>query len=777
MFRSINKEAERIDAYEKVTGRVKYAADITFGNQLYAKTVYSSYPHAEITSIDPSEAEQVPGVVLIITAADVPGKNEMFGRFPVLAEREVKHIGDGVAVVAAETPEAAEEAAGKVKVAYRELPLAETAEDALAPGAVLVHEDAAGNIMENTHYPMYFGDVEKGFAEADVVLEQRYTTHYVDQAYIEPEAIIALPDYYRRGVEIHGCIQNPYSIRQNVAAVLNLKMSEVKVLQSTIGGSFGGKDESVMLMAARLSVIAVKTNRPVKMVLTREESFLESCKRHPCVSRYKVGAKKDGTLTAVEDIIYTVGGAYNNKAMFANWRGSVHAAGPYRVPHVKTDLYGVYTHTVYGGAYRGFSAPQIVFCNESLMDELAEELGLTPKEIRLKNCVRPGDQIATGQRLDPEKMPAPLYEMIEDVCKRAGFDAKWKQYREENKKPGTVKRGIGLAVTFRGTGLGGEGIDTADSRVTIEKDGSVTIQSGLTEMGQGMRTAHAQIVAEVLGISLDRITFLTTDTSATMDGGPTVASRGTLAGGRAMMIAAEKLRRRLAYVAAGMFGCGEDEIVHEDNMVFPAGKRGNAAALEQLIDTAAAGLGLSLSAVGWHNPGPEHLDHKTGQGNAYPSYIYGAAVTEIRVDTGTGKIDVEKLTAAYEIGRAINPQIVKGQLMGGLLQGIGFGIYEEIAFDGGYMKTLNYDDYLIPTVKDIPDFDIILYETDHRVGPFGAKGVGEIGVELAAPSIANALYNATGRRVRELPMNLEKVLLGKDLRRPKGGAAVCVDAI
>lgn len=777
MFRSVNKEADRIDAREKVTGRVKYAADITFGRQLTAKTVYSSYPHAKIIKIDTAEAEAVPGVAAVITAADIPGSNEMFGRFPVLAEKVVKHIGDGVAVVAAETPEAAEEGAAKVRVEYRELPAAETVEEALASGAVLVHDDAEGNIIENTHYPMYFGETGRGFSEAEVVLERSYSTHFVDQAYIEPEAVIALPDYYRYGIEIHGCIQNPYSIRQNVAAVVNMKIPQIKVIHSTIGGSFGGKDESVMLMAARLSILALKTNRPVKMVLTREESFLESCKRHPYISHYKIGAKKDGTLTAVEDLIYTQGGAYNNKAMFANWRGSVHAAGPYRVPHVKTDLYGVYTNTIYGGAYRGFSAPQIVFCNESLIDELAYELGMSPKELRLKNCVRPGDQIATGQILDPEKMPAPLYEMIEDVCSRSGFDEKWKRFPEENKTSGHLKRGIGMAITFRGTGLGGEGIDTAEARVIIEKDGSVNIQSDLTEMGQGMRTAHAQIVAEILGITLDRVTFLNTDTSVAMDGGPTVASRGTLAGGRAMMIASEELRQRLCQVAAFELHCREDEIISENNLFFQAGKRDNSIGFEKLIDSATMNFGHSLSAQGWHNPGPEELDHKTGLGNAYPSYIFGAAVSEITVDTDTGKIDVKKLTASYEVGRAINPQIVKGQLMGGLLQGIGFGIYEEIAFDKGYMKTLNYDDYLIPTIKDIPEFDITLYETDDHVGPFGAKGVGEIGVELGAPSVANALYHATGKRIRELPMNLEKVVLGKALGKHQGGETVCVEAI
>jgi len=764
-YKVITRPLKRIDAREKVTGEAKFGADLNFSGQLYAKTVYSRYPHARVLSINTAKAEALHGVEAVITAADVPGENELFGRFPVFAEKEVKYTGDGVAMVAATSKSIAEKAASLVEVEYEELPAVLTIEEALAHGAALVHTDAPGNFIENTHHLMRAGDVERGFEEADIVLEKTYRTQFVEHGYIEPEVVIALPEPYRRGVEIHGSIQNPYSIRENVARALNLRISEVRVIPGNLGGSFGGKDESVMLMAARTAITALKTGRPVKMVLTREESILESAKRHSYKAKYKIGARKGGTIVALENTIYTQGGAYNNKARFANWRASVHAAGPYRIPNVKTDLYGVYTNTIYGGAFRGFSAPQVVFCNESLMDELAAELGISPKEIRLKNCLKPGDELVTGQVLRPGKIPAPLKQMIEEVCSRSDFDRKREEFSAGNSGDEPVKRGIGLACTFRGTGLGGEGIDTAGATVTIEKDGSVNIVSNLNEMGQGMRTAHAQIVAETLGISYGRITFSPTDTSVVPDGGPTVASRGTLAGGNAMLIAAQKLKERLLMEAGKILNCSWEGLVIEDEIIQYRGKEKLSITFDELIPRCIMERGLTLSAQGWYNPGPEELDPETGRGNAYPSYIYGCAVAEIRVNTLTGKLDVDRITAAYELGRVINPQIVKGQLMGGLIQGMGYGIMEDTETKEGYLITRNFDELMLPTSLDIPEIDIILYETDQNIGPYGAKGIGEIGVELSAPAIANALFHATGRRVRELPMNLERVLLGRALKR------------
>ncbi len=765
MYKIINKSVKRIDAYEKVTGKAKYGADLNFAHQLYTKTVYSKYPHAKILKIDTKDAEKLEGVVVVITAEDVPGNNIMFGRFPVLAEDEAKYIGDGIVVVAAESLKIAEKAVKLIKVKYKKLPGIFNIKEALTKNSQKVHEDLDNNLIEHSHHLLRSGDVEKGFKQAEIILERTYQTQFVDQAYIEPEAVIAIPDPYKVGVEIHGSIHNPYSIRANLATVLGLKINQVKVVQSTIGGSFGGKDESIMLMAARTAIIALKINRPVKMVLTREESFLESCKRHPFFAKYKIGARKDGTIVAIEDNIYAQGGAYNNKSMFANWRASIHAAGPYVIPNIKTDIYGVYTNTIYSGAYRGFSAPQIVFANEILIDELAEELNVSPQEIRLKNCLKSGDEMGTGQILLPGKIPAPLEKMIKDECKKTDFEFKRKKYIKERESFNPIKKGIGLSCTFRGAGLGGEGIDTASATVTIDIDGSILIQSGLVEMGQGIRTAHAQIVAEVLGVSLDRITFCNTDTSVTLDSGPTVASRGVLAGGNAMLIAARKLLERLHKQAAIMLDCNIENLDSENNLIFNRYEKSKKSTFEEVVEECLKRKGLSLSAQGWYTPGPEKLSLKTGRGNAYPTYSYGISVAELSVDTQTGKINVEKITAAYEIGKAINPQIVKGQFDGGILQGLGYTILEELKEKDGYLETKNFDDFLIPSSFDIPEMEVTIYESDDPVGPFRAKSVGELGIELIAPAVANALYNATGKRIRELPLNLERVLLGKTLRK------------
>lgn len=765
MYTIINKSYPRIDGREKVTGRVKFCGDINFDHQLHAKTLYSRYPHARIAAINTDRARLLPGVKAIITGRDIPGRNEMWGKFPVLAEEEVKYIGDGVAVVAAESIAIAEAAVKLIEVTYQELPGLLTLEAAMAVDAPLVHPDAKGNLIPNSYHRLRAGDVDKAFAEADLVIERTYRTHFVDQAYIEPEVVIALPDPYREGVEIHGCFQNPYTMPENIGRVLGLKISQVKVIQSTIGGSFGGKDESMMILAARTAVLAQKTGRPVKMVLTREESLLESCKRHPFLSHYKIGAKRDGTITALKSEIAVQGGAYNNKVEFVDWRGSIHASGPYAIPNIRNDIRGFFTHTIYGGAYRGFSAPQLVFCHESLIDELAKELGISPKEIRLKNCLKIGDTMPSGQILEEGWIPAPLKELIEETSSRADYDQKIKDFTAANLGTSPIKKGIGMALTFRGAGQGGEGIDTASAVLTINKDGSVNLQSGLIEMGQGMRTAHGQIAAEALGISMDRITFSNTDTLVTMDSGATVASRGTLAGGQPVLTAARELKGRLHSVAADLLGCDQAELVSEDDVIRSRTNPDQKISFEDTVRCALRERGLSLSAQGWFNPGPVDLDPETGQGGAYPTYCYGCAVAEITVDTETGKINVVKITATYDVGTAINPRLVEGQLNGGILQGMGFGLMEEFSEKDGYLKTLNFDDYLVPGSMDTPELDVTLMETDDDIGPYGAKGAGELGVELVAPAIANALYQATGRRIRETPLNLERVLLGRALSK------------
>ncbi len=759
-FTAVSRSLPRVDGHAKVTGAMKFGDDVNLYRQLYAKTVYTRIPKGTVKSVNIDKACKVAGVAAVITQKDVPGKPITFGRFPVIAGKEVRYIGDALAVVAAESSEIAAYAASLVEVEYEEVgkPITDI-EEAASFQAAQIHADAPGNLIDHASHHLEMGDADTGLSHADMIVERHYRTGFVDNGYIEPEAVIAEVEINTQTVVIRGTIQNPYNIRSAVAGVLGYPLNRIRVIQTAIGGSFGGKDESMIALSCRASILALKTGRPVKMVFTREESFICSPKRHPFHSSYRAGLAKDGKITAIASTHYVQGGPYNKQAMFANWRASIHAAGPYRIPHVDTNIHGVYTNTIFGGAYRGFSSPQVVFAVESLIDECSELSGMNPREFRMLNCLQPWDTLPTGQQLSPERMPANLSQLIEAVCRKTSFDEKWEQFRiMKDNRAHTVKRGIGLSATFRGVGLGGEGIDTGSASVTIDSDGYVQVTSGFTEMGQGLATSLSQIAAEEFGIDISRITWNQNDTSANMDNGPTVASRGIVSGGNAVVQAARKLKKRMAAVLCGRLGCRIEDVEFADSMV-----RNNLDPEKQINFSDAAFIclqehGISLYALGWHSPGPQPLDHKTGRGEAYPSYLFGATVAEIAVDTGTGKITAERITSAIELGRAVNPQIVRGQFIGGAIQGLGFAVMEEMDCSDGYMHTLNFNDFMIPGAMDIPEIDIMLFETDEHLGPYGAKGIGEIGIEMIAPAVANAYANAVGKRIRELPLNLERAL-------------------
>ncbi len=760
----VGKSCKRVDGYEKVTGKAVFGADFTVSKQLHAVSLYSPKPHIRIASIDTSEALRLQGVAAVATADDVPGNNEMYGRFPVFAESEAKYTGDAIAAVAAETREIAQKAAALIRVEYEELPGIWSLDQAIGEQELLVHADATDNEMELTKFPLRKGDFENGFASAPNHFSGTYEVGFQDQAYIEPESITVLPAPFHHGYEVYGTIQNPYTIRANVATALGIPESQVRVVLTAVGGSFGGKDESVMNMAARCAVLSSMTGRPVRMDLTREESFLESCKRHPFRMEYEVGLDDDNIITALKSRLTCQGGAYNNKARFSNWRAVVHTAGAYNIPNIRADLFGKYTNTIYGGAYRGFSGPQVLFAIETLIDEIASERQLNPKDFRLLNVLREGNSIACGQVLKDGYIAAPLEMMINETSERAGFDTKWQNYPKTNESSGSLKKGIGIAVTYRGAGLGGEGVDSSSAMLTVCHDGSILLFSGHTEMGQGMRTAHSQIAAEALGVNIERIDFRHSDTSITLDGGPTVASRGTQSGGRAVLDAARKLTAALLEAAEKKTGIPADELMIKDDQL--VGKDGKViCGFKELIDYCVYPLGTNLSAQGWYNPPLAHIDADTQQGDCYQTYTNGVAITEVTVDEATGKITVDRMTVAYELGTAINPDLAYGQFVGGLVQGIGYALYEEMAERDGELLTRNFDDYMIPTTVDVPPIDLKIYETTNPEGPYGAKGIGEIGIELAAPSIGNALYHATGRRLRSLPLNLERVKIGRSLKR------------
>ena len=753
----IGKSERRVDSWGKVTGRAKFAEDYSVGHQLWGKVLRSKHPHAHIRSIDISAALNLPGVEAVLTAQDIPG-SKVFGivlkNQQILAEDRVRYLGDGVALVAAGTKEIAEEALSLIRVEYEPLPVVSDPEEAMRPDAPVLHDDK----NEFVHHKVYKGDIARGFAEADFVLERKFRTQFIEHSYIEPEAVLAEPAE-QGGVKITGSVQNLFSSRRSVADALNVSLNRVQIIQSTLGGSFGGKDEVMTSMCCRAALLALKTGKPVKMVNSREESMLESYKRHPYVLYYKWGAKRDGTITAMEIRCIADGGAYSSMSPFVTWRSVVQATGPYYCENVKTDVFAAYTNNNYTGAMRGFGSPQVNFAIESMMDELAHEVGMSPLEIRMKNGFDEGAVTATGQKLTHT---VSLKEVLTKAADGIDFAKKWKTYGEQ--REGEKRRGIGLACSYRGVSLGAEGTDAAETIVSVQTDGSVIVSSGVTDMGQGAQTQMSQIVAEVLGISMRRIQFLNTNTSRVADSGPTVASRGTIMGGAAAKNAAENVRATLLEVGAGMTGLAAGALDLENDYLVSKNKGERLASFAELA-TACFNSGKPMIGLGWHKSPPTSWHEEEGHGEAYFTFVYGANAAEVEVDMETGKVDVVDFVSVHDVGKAINRAMVIGQMCGGVAMGIGYGLLEEFEFEEAIPKQLNFDEYLIPTSMDVPRIKTVIVENEDATGPFGAKSVGEPTNELAAPAIVNAITHATGTRIYEIPANLERVLLGHKLVR------------
>lgn len=759
---TVNQPVKRVDAYEKVTGRAKFGADFEFANMLYGKVLRTKYPHARILNINTEQAAAHPEVEAVLTAAEIP--NNEFGVIienqQVLAKEKAMYIGDGIALVAARTKEAAAEAVKLIEVEYEELSGIYDPLEAKKPEADPLHDELDNNQV--IHHPLRKGDVKQGFAQADVILEREYSTQFVEHSYLEPEAVVVVPHEKNCLVSVYGSIQNPYATRDAVASVLETNLNNVRVTQNNMGGSFGGKDENISSMAARAAVLALETDRPIKMVNSREESIIESYKRHPYNLKYKVGATEAGKLVAMEIEAVADSGAYACQTPFVTWRSVVQATGPYEVPHVKTDTYGFYTNNVYTGAMRGYGSPPIIFAQESLMEELAAELDMDPAELRQKNMYRNNSVTASGQKLDNHEVS--LDEVMNKAMKAINYKEKLAKYSKQ--QPDDKKRGIGMAISFRGVSLGAEGVDAAGAIISIQKDGSLIIHGGLAENGQGLKTVFSQIAAEELGISMDRINYMEADTSVAPESGSTVASRSTLVGGNAVKNAAKKLTTIIKEVVADEYEVEADNLILKDNQIYTeAGSK--VVSFKEIINTA-YNKGVFLSAYGWYQSPEISWDEETGQGDPYFTYVYGCQIAEVEVDTGTGELDVLNMAAAHDVGKAINPANVNGQIYGGVVMGMGHCIMEELETDKGYIKNPNFDDYLIPTAKDMPNIEPIIVENPDPNGPYGAKAIGEPTLELGSAAINNAVAQATGKRLRDLPLNLERVLIGRSLS--KGGS-------
>ena len=776
-FQFIGKPTDRVDALEKVLGTAKYIDDYSLPGMLVAHTLRSNLPHARILRVDVSAALKIPGVVAVITCEDFMDHGR-FG-YPIadmfmLAYQRVRYVGDGIASIAAENKAALQLGLDAIQVELEELPGVFNPLTALNASTTIVSEqpwDAPeyprGNLL--THYVVRKNDPQNELARCPVTLEEDYSTMHQEHAYLETEGALAVPWPGSSGVTVYASCQSPFINRGNLVRTLGLGEDNIRVIQPQVGGAFGGKDDLMYQISGQVAKLALLTDRPVKMILSREESLIASYKRDSMQMHVQLGADANGKLRASQIHATVDSGAYASITPFTAWRSSIHAMGPYRYDacHVDTDV--VYTNNGYSGAFRGFGNTEVCFAIEQAMDELALMVKRDPIDLRLQNCLRPGDTTPHGQLLGDD---VSLAECLEQVRKLSDWKRKHAAYTRQAAEPltpGEFRRGIGVAAVFHGMSLGAEGVDFAVGTLTVNSDYTLTLTSGLTDYGTGSRTAFTLIAAETLGLNPQRFNMPRPDTDLSHDSGPTVASRATVLGGNATHVTAQRLASLLNKSAADLLGCREDEIVRHGELYI--GPKEEPATFELVVEHAHK-IGLTLTSRGrWSSP-EIHWSMETGQGKPYFAYHFGAQVAEVLVDTGTGKVDVTGFWAVHNTGTVIFPQGAYGQLYGGIAQGLGYALMERVDYDNGYIQATNFDEYLIPTALDVPDIVGAFVEKPFAAGPFGAKNLGEPGVVPTAPAILNAITNATGRRIRSLPASLERVLLGKDLRK-EGSSTAC----
>lgn len=771
---STSSSIRRVDGLAKVTGTAVYGNDITLPGMLYGVCRYADIAAGKIDKLDLSEALTIPGVVKIATYQDIPGEpvvGIMVKDYLPIIKDEVVFHGDVIAVIAAETYEAACLAADKIHISYTPYAPITDVEHALEPDARLIHPERGNNIA--AHHHTIKGDISAGFSASAHILEREYEVGFQEHAYIEPEVVLTWLDPTERHLIISGSIQNPHRVRSFVARFMGCPQGHINIKRAVMGGSFGGKDDIIDHLACRSALLTTLTGRPVKFCYTREHSILESCKRHPYKMKYKVGLDDSGQILAMKVDILADSGGYAASTPFVTWRSSVQAAGPYRIPNIRIDVTGVYTNNSYTSAMRGFGSPQVVYANESLMDEIAEYLKISPVEIRQINALKQGDASITGQVFDKHTVSA--LEVLSKAVTSAEFDSKRQHYAQLNQQGGVYRYGIGLALSYRGCSIGAEGVDTSTALVQVNEDGSVNIATSVSENGQGLQTTMSLIAAEAFGIPLSEIMFSEPPTSVIGDGGSTAATRGTLVGGGAILDAAVKIKQRILGVVGDALGTKE-----LDNTLWQNGFISNKNNPSQAIDFKTAvnktkWASVSLTEYGWFVPPPIHWDEEKGTGSPYFTWVYGCQIAEVRVNTSTGKTDLLHVTAAHDVGHIINPVGFNGQVSGGIAQGFGYALLEDFNIENGQVKSENFDTYLLPTIKDIPEITIIGVENPDQAGPLGAKGIGEPATELAAAAINNALSFALNARFNKLPLTLEQVILGYNLKKPARQSELMVE--
>lgn len=747
-FDFVRKDIPRVDAVDKATGSAQFTVDLTLPNMLFAKLLRSPHPHARILNIDTRKAERLPGVKGVITGKETPyvfGVSH-FDQTPLQTEK-VRHVGDAVAAVAAVDLDTAEEALRLIRVDYEPLPAVFDPIEAMKPGSPLVHDGKERNIAAHAVYNV--GNVDEAFAKSAHVFEDRFVTQRVAHVCPEPHNCIAVWDASGK-LTFYYCSQAPSLTRLQLAKALGIPESKVRVVTHNVGGGFGSRATSKFSMDFAAIVLARKTSRPVKIEYTREEEFIYSSFRHKFIMDIKTGVAKDGLILGREVQTICDSGAYADYGPVCTNVAGAMAGTLYRFMNYKFDGYTVYTNLPYGGAMRGLGNPAITYAMETQLSMIADRIGVDPLDIRLKNAVRPGDETASGAILKN----CALTECLEAVAEKI----QWKKKRASHK----ANRGLGIAcgVHFTGVRLSpGIDADFAGANLIVNDDGSINLATSCTEIGSGSNTVLTQIASEVLGIGPEKINIIFGDTETCPMGWGSRASRNTAIGGMAVKLAAEDARKQILEAAAEKMEIHPRDLEIKDGTISVKGTPSRSMSVAEAVRfNRYRKNGQAIMATAHWDAPSELADKVTGRGNFSFAFSFGAKAIEVEVDPGTGKMEVQKVVAAQDVGLAINPLGVHCQIEGGVHMGLGYALTEEIVLDPkGKMINDHLTDYKILTPLDMPPVESIIVEPIDPMGPFGAKGVGEMATISTPEAIAAAIKDAVGVWIQDLPITPEKI--------------------
>src|SRR5215468_1013719 len=739
-FSSVGKAAPRIEGAQKVSGTARYTADHLLPGTIWGKVLRSPYPHARVVQIDTSRAQSRPGVMAVLTAADMP--TVLTGRrlqdMPMLAQNRVRFIGEKIAVVAAENRDIAEEAAQLIKVEYEEMPAVFDPRVAITEGAPQLHEGLkdykglpkpiSGINNVYSHEQWALGNIDQGFCEADRIFEDTFTTQHVHQTYLEPHSSVLSIDKDSGVVHIWVSNKGPYQAKQSLSEAIGVPPEKIVIHVSAIGGDFGGKGALMDLPLCYF--LAQRTGRPVRMIMTYTEELMAGNPRHASVIVVKTGVKEDGTIVARQVKAFFNGGAYGAMKPIpsVNLPGAVKAAGSYRIPNVRIDSYAVYTNSVPCGHFRSPGLVQLAFAGESQMDMIAKSLQVDPLDLRLQNALRDGDP--TPGEGKNGMVDVKCREVLESVADSSD----WKRFK---KSPGV---GRGLALSYRNVGIG-----DANARLSVAPDGIVSLLITYADTGTGAHTILCQMIAEILDIPLAQVKLEVGTTDWFRFEAGTGASRVTFVLGQAVLNAVDKLKALLRDRAAAMLGVSGQEIVMEKGRLVSKRRRSRSLSLAQ-VAAAASVSGELLEVESYH------------EATETPSEgVFTACVAEVSVDTETGKVHLRKLNTVHDVATILNPVGHQGQIDGGIIQGVGYALTEEMVMEDGQVATLNLGEYKIPNIKDLSPLQTTLVRGNAGAAPFQSKEIGESAISQVAPAIANAVYDAVGVRIMDLPITAEKV--------------------